>query len=168
MRIMYYLYHSIKINPIMKRIIFITIICSLTLILNVGCGSKSNKEHSTEATSISEQQREPAKSKFVKLAEKTNKNMPMPMPGGIRMDKAEALSKTEFKYYYTFTKAPIVSAEEFERSTKPALTLGMQNAKGEDLDMFKKEKMNLIYAYYTMDGKLFAEIRLAPEDYTNK
>jgi hypothetical protein len=30
--------------------------------------------------------------------------MPMPLPGGIRMDKAEAVSKNEFKYHYTFPR----------------------------------------------------------------
>lgn len=149
----------------MKKIIVITMSLCLLMVINSGCGSKSKKENAAETTSVAEQQREPAKGKFVELAKGINKKMPMPMPGGIRMDKAEALSKKDFKYYYTFTQDPAISAEEFVRSTKLALTLGLQSTKGDDLDMFKKEKMNLIYAYYTMDGKLFAEIKLAPEDY---
>ncbi|MBK5720708.1 hypothetical protein JGH11_07470 [Dysgonomonas sp. Marseille-P4677] len=149
----------------MRKIIVVTIFCCLFLVLNSGCGSKSSKENNTETSSVSDQQKEPAKAKFIKLAKETNKKMPMPIPGGIRIDKVEAVSKTEFKYYYTFTQTPAVSAEEFIRNTKPALTLGLQTAKGEDLDMFRKEKMNLIYAYYTMDGNLFAEIQVTPADY---
>lgn len=151
----------------MKKIIVFVVLCSLIITANTSCNSKSKTDSNTETTAVDQSSKEPAQKKYIELAKETNKKMPMPIPGGIRMDKAEALSKTELKFYYTFTKAPAVSAEEFIRSTKPALTLGLQTVKGDDLDMFKKDKMNLIYAYYTMDGKLFAEIRLTPEDYIN-
>lgn len=148
----------------MKKIILF-ILCS-TLITGVltSCGPKTKTEAPSE-TAKTDNKAEAPKSKFVKLAEETNKSMPMPLPGGIRMDKAEAVSKTQFKYYYTFTQTPAVTAEEFVRSTKPALTLALQSTKGKDLDMFKDDKMTLVYAYYTMDGKLFAEVKLMPEDY---
>ncbi len=151
----------------MKKIIVFVVLCGLIITANTSCNSKSKTDGNTETTAVDQTSKEPAQKKYIELAKETNKKMPMPIPGGIRMDKTEALSKTEFKFYYTFTKAPAVSAEEFIRSTKPALTLGLQTVKGDDLDMFKKDKMNLIYAYYTMDGKLFAEIRLTPEDYIN-
>lgn len=137
----------------MKKIVFIILCCSLIAGVYTGCGSKPKNENQTE-TPVKTNKADAPKDKLVKLAEETNKKMPMPMPGGIRMDKAEAVSKTEFKYYYTFTQAPVVSAEEFTRNTRPALTLALQSAKGDDLDLFKKEKMTLVYAYYTLDGNL--------------
>lgn len=150
----------------MKKTIVIILFCSLLIAINSGCGSKSEKKDTTETSSATEQGQTPAKEKFVKLAKDINKNMPMPVPGGIRMDKAEAVSDKDFKYYYTFTQAPSVSPEEFTRTTKLALILAFQSAKGDDLDMFRKDKMNLIYAYYTKDSELFAEIKLTPEDYS--
>ena len=132
----------------MKNILFIVLYFSLLTGALISCGSKSKNDNKT--------------------AKEANAQMPMPMPGGIRMDKVEAVSKNEFKYYYTFTQTPSVTPEEFIRNTKVALTLALQQTKGDDLDMFRSEKMTLIYAYYTMKGELFAEIAVLPEEYSIK
>jgi len=134
------------------------------LIMTASCGSKQKQESDNPGTTTAQVAAEPAKDKYKKIAEQLNKDMPMVIPGGLRMDKAEAVSKSEFKYYYTYTKDPVVSAEEFERSMKPALTLGLQATK--EMDDFRKDKITLIYSYHKMDGSLFAEIRIKPEEYT--
>ncbi len=163
-----YLYNNLYLQKTfqMKNILFIVLYFSLLTGALISCGSKSKNDNTTETTT--EQKREPAKDKFIKMAKEANAQMPMPMPGGIRMDKVEAVSKNEFKYYYTFTQTPSVTPEEFIRNTKVALTLALQQTKGDDLDMFRSEKMTLIYAYYTMKGELFAEIAVFPEEYSIK
>lgn len=146
---------------------YIILIFSSILIGSIitGCGSKQKKEQDNQAGATTAQvTAEPAKDKYKKIAEELNKEMPMLIPGGLRMDKAEAVSKSEFRYKYTFTKDPVISAEEFIRSSKPTLTLGLQSMK--DMDDFRKDKITLIYSYHKMDGSLFAEIKLKPEEYT--
>jgi hypothetical protein len=149
-----------------KQIIFI-LSCIVILSIATGCGSKSKTENPADnKASTTKIKSDPPKKKYVQLAEKTNASMPMLIPGNVRMDRAEAVSAKEYKYYYTFTQEPVVSAEEFIRSSKPALSIGMREQKGEDLDMFRKDKMTVIYAYYKLDGTLFAEIKITPNEYT--
>lgn len=149
----------------MKKYITFIFSCLFIAGVMISCGSKQKNEPDNQSGTVTTQvSAEPAKDKYKKMAEEINKEMPMVIPGGIRMDKAEAVSKTEFGYKYTFTKDPVVSAEEFIRSTKPAITLGLQSTK--EMDGFRKDKMTLIYSYYKMDGSLFAEIILKPEEYT--
>lgn len=151
----------------MKKILSFVLCCILMLGTLTNCGSKSSKD-TTETEAPVEQKKDKPKGSHVKLAEETNKTLPMVLPGGIRYDKAEALSNNEFRFIYTFTQAPAVSVEEFERNIKPTLTLGLQQTKTPDMEMFRKDKTTLIYAYYTMDGKLFSEVRLSPKEYTSK
>jgi len=151
----------------MKKIIFIVLCSVLITGTFTNCGSKTKTDTTTtEAPAV--KKGDAPKEKFVKLAAETNKDMPQVLPGGIRLDKVEALSKTEFKYYYTFIQDPVVSSEEFKRNAKLPLSLAIKESKDEIFDLFKKEKMTLIYAYNKKDGTLFAEVRLAPEDYTDK
>lgn len=147
----------------MKKFVSIVLYCTIILGVLSGCGSKSKNENSPTETSVVK--KEAPDKKYIELAKETNKKMPMVLPVGIRQDKVEAVSKNEFKYYYTFTKEPEVSAEEFIRSAKPALSLGARESKEDIFATFKKDKMTLIYAYYKMDGSLFAEVILKPEDY---
>ena len=148
----------------MKKIILFILCSTLITGVSTSCGSKTKSETSSETEKVINKADAPD-AKFVKLAEETNKTTPMPMPGGIRLDKAEAMSKREYKYSYTFTQAPTVSAEEFTRNVKSMLSYALQSTTGKDIDMFKDNKMIVYYAYYTMDGKLFAEVKLMPEDY---
>lgn len=147
----------------MKRIILLIFSFVLLCVVEYGCTPKQKGKDSVEK--VSEEKKEPAKKELIEFAKATNAQMPKPMPGGIRMDKVEAVSKNEYRYHYTFTQAPAITPEEFVRASKVAMTLGLQNAKGDDIDIFKKNKMTLIYAYYTMDGKLFAEVKILPEEY---
>lgn len=151
----------------MKKIIFVTL-CSILMMTTVfSCGSKSKTETAeTEATA--KPKLEAPDKKYVKIAEDANKELPQVVPGGIRLDKVEALSKKEFKYHYTFTQDPVVSAEEFRRNAKLPLSMAIQESGDDIFDKFKKDKMTLIYAYHKMDGSLFAEVRLEPEDYIKK
>jgi len=152
----------------MKKYIVLILSCVISLGVITSCGSKSKTDNGAdEETSKSEMKPEPPKKKYVQLAEKTNATMPMVVPGGLRMDRAEAVSADVYKYYYTFTQEPAISAEEFIRSSKPAITLGLREKKGEDLDMFRKDKMTLLFAYYKMDGTLFAEVKISPNDYAD-
>lgn len=133
--------------------------------LSCGSGSKAEADENNKKDKIETVKLKPATKKFKELAEKSNKSLPQPLPDGIRLDKVEAVSEKEYKYYLTFTKGPEVSADEFKRNAKVALSMGLQNNKGEDLDMFRSNKMTIIYAYYKMDRSLFAEIRIEPGDY---
>jgi len=147
-----------------KHIIFI-FSCVLIGGILIGCGSKpKNEQDNTTQTTTAPASAEPAKDKYKKIAQEANKKLPLMVPGGLRQDKEEAVSKNEYKYSFTFTKDPAVTQEEFVRSLKPALSIGLQNSK--DMDSFRKDKMILIYSYYKMDGSLFAEIKLNPEEYT--
>lgn len=148
---------------------YIAYLCGSLLLtaMTVGCGSKTktdsdenNNKEKTETVKI-----KPATKKYKVLAEKSNKSMPQPLPGGIRIDKVEAVSEKEYKYYMTFIQEPGISLEEFNRSAKLALSMGLQNNQGEDLEMFRKDKMTVIYAYYKLDGSLYSEIRIEPSDY---
>lgn len=147
----------------MKKIILLTFCLIMFSVVEYSCTSKQKSNDPEEK--VSEEKKEPVKKEFLDLVKATNSKMPNPMPGGIRMDKVEAVSKNEYKFHYTFTQTPAISPEEFVRSSKVAMTLGLQVAKGDDIDLFKKHKMTLIYAYYTMDGKLFAELKILPEEY---
>lgn len=150
----------------MKKYIAYIISCAITLGAISSCGSKSKTDSSSGDTTLqTEVKTDPPLKKYVKLAEKANASMPVILPGGIRMDRAEAVSAKEYKYVYTFTQDPVVSLEDFIKATKPAISLGMREQKGEDLDMFRKDKMTVIYAYYKLDGSLFAEVKINPEDY---
>ncbi|MDR1090152.1 MAG: hypothetical protein LBL79_03675 [Prevotella sp.] len=147
----------------MKKILF-TAFCSLMIIAaGTSCGSKNktdgtkNVENTTGA--------KPAKDKYVKLAAKMNAGMPQVFPGGIRVDRVEAVSDKEFRYVLTWTKEPAISAEEFVRSTKLPLSMGIREGK-EELETLRKDKMTISYAYYKMDGSLFAEIKITPEEYS--
>lgn len=148
----------------MKKILF-TAFCCLTIIAALtGCGSKS-KGNEVGSQTTEKTNAKPAKDKYVKLAAKMNAGMPQVFPGGIRMDRVEAISEKEFCYIFTFTKEPAVSAEEFVRSTKLPLSMGIRDGKAE-LETLRKDKMTISYAYYKMDGSLFAEIKIAPEEYS--
>lgn len=150
----------------MKKYIVFALICSIAFAAFTGCNSKSKTDNTTDEKTVkTEVKGEAPKKKYIKLAEKANASMPMVLPGNIRMDRAEAVSATEYKYYYTFTQEPTVSVDEFVRSAKPAITMGMRENKGEDLDMFRKDKMTVIFAYYKLDGTLFAEIKVLPNEY---
>lgn len=150
----------------MKKYIVFILSCIVTMGVITSCGSKTKTENAADnKTAKAEVKPEPPKKKYVELAEKTNASMPMVVPGGLRMDRAEAVSADEYKYYYTFIQEPAISAEEFIRSSKPAITLGLREKKGDDLSMFRKDKMTLIFAYYKMDGTLFAEVKVIPNEY---
>jgi hypothetical protein len=150
----------------MKKYIVPVLSCIITLSVITSCSSKSKNDNAAdEKTSKTEVKPEPPKKKYIQLAERANAAMPMVVPGGLRMDRAEAVSADVYKYYYTFTREPAISAEEFIRSSRPAISLGLREKKGEDLDMFRKDKMVLIFAYYKMDGTLFAEVKITPEEY---
>lgn len=103
------------------------------------------------------------KAKYVEMAEEVNAQMPMELPNGIRMDKAEAVSSNEFKYYYTFLTAPTVSSEDFIKATKGLLATAVKNQP--DMKFFREDNMIITYVYNTSDNKLFAEIKISPEDY---
>ena len=148
----------------MKKILFTAFCCLMIIAVVTGCGSKNKGgeagSQTTEKTNV-----KPAKEKYVKLAAKLNAGMPQVFPGGIRMDRVEAVSDKEFRYVFTFTTEPAVSAEEFARSTKLPLSMGVRDGKAE-LETLRKDKMTISYAYYKMDGSLFAEIKIAPEEYS--
>lgn len=151
----------------MRKYIVFALTCLITFGGLTSCGSKSKTDNTTdEKIAKTEVKAEAPKKKYIKLAEKANASVPVVLPGDIRMDRAEAVSATEYKFYYTFTKGPVVSVEEFIRSAKPALTMGLRENKGEDLDMFRKDKMTVIFAYYKLDGTFFAEIKVSPNEYT--
>lgn len=147
----------------MRKIISIVLCCTVMMGVFTACNSKSKTDNQPTETAVVKV--EAPDKKYVKMAKEVNEKMPMVLPGGIRLDKTEAVSKHEFKYYYTFTKEPEVSAEEFIRSSKPALSLGAKESKEDIFETFKKDKMTLTFAYYKMDGSLFAEVILKPEDY---
>lgn len=149
----------------MKKILFTVCCCLLIVALGTGCGSKNKADDSSKSTEKAADNKSKPKDKYIKLAEKMNAGMPQVFPGGIRMDRAEAVSDKEFKYIYTLTKDPVISVEEFIRSSKLPLSMGISEGKDE-LETLRKDKMTVIYAYYKMDGTLFAEIKITPEDYT--
>lgn len=150
----------------MKKIIYMVLCCALVTTAFTNCGSKSKPDTSTIETPVVKGAA-PDK-KYVKIAEETNKDLPMVVPGGVRLDKVEAVSKKEFKYHYTLTQEKNISAEEFIRSAKLPLSMAIKESDEDIFNKFKKDKMTLIYAYHKMDGSLFAEIRLEPEDYIKK
>lgn len=147
----------------MKKILFTTFCCLLIVMLGTGCGSKNKTGDSKTAETTTETPK-PAKDKYVKLAKEINAKMPAIFSGGLRMDRVEAVSEDEFRYVFTFTKDPAVSAEEFTRSSKLALSMGISNGK-QELETLRKDKMTITYAYYKMDGSLFSEIKITPQDY---
>jgi hypothetical protein len=150
----------------MKKYIVFTLSCIIVLGTITSCNSKQKDDSVANGKKTeTEVKPEPPKKKYIQLAEKTNASMPMVVPGGLRMDRTEAVSADVYKYYYTFTQEPAISAEEFIRSSKPAIAIGLREKEGKDLDMFRKDKMTLIFAYYKMDGTLFAEVKIAPEEY---
>lgn len=147
----------------MKKAILFTL-CSLFIAATtISCGSKQKTDEQSEPSTATEIKTEATKSKYIKMAEAVNKEMPAVLPGGIRWDRVEALSGNEFKYFYTFTQTPVISSEEFIKISKIALATGIKESS--DMETFRKDKMNMIYAYYTIDGKLFAEIKITPQEY---
>lgn len=152
----------------MKRLILLSMTSLFLAVAITSCRQEQNSKDQ-ETSSEVEVTKEPAKEKYIKMAKEANTKMPKVVPGGLRQDKEDAISKSEYKYYYTFTQDPAVSAEEFVRSTKVALTLALQSASNaDDIKSFQKDKITLVYAYYKMDGSLFAEIKIKPEEYSNK
>jgi len=103
------------------------------------------------------------KAKYVEMAKEVNAKMPMELGNGIRMDKAEAVSADEFKYSYTFLSTPALSTDDFIKATKGLLATAVKNQP--DMKIFRDDKMTIVYVYNTSDNKLFAEIKITPEDY---
>ena len=66
-------------------------------------------------------------------------------------------------------KAIEESPEELDKLKKALdklLGAGKKQNKWDSIfETFKKDKMTLIYAYYKLDGSLYAEVILKPEDY---
>lgn len=148
----------------MKKILFTTFCCLMIIVAGTSCGSK-NKSGEAGTQTTEKTNAKPAKDKYVKLAAKMNAGMPQVFPGGLRVDRVEAVSDKEFRYVLTWTKEPVVSAEEFVRSAKLPLAMGIRNEEGE-IETLRKDKMTISYAYYKMDGSLFAEIKIEPEEYS--
>ncbi len=148
----------------MKKILFTTFCCLMIIAAGTSCGSK-NKSGETGTQTTEKTNAKPAKDKYVKLAAKMNADMPQVFPGGIRMDRAEAVSDKEFRYIFTFTGEPAVSAEEFVRSARLSSSMGISQGEGE-LKTLRNDKMTIIFSYYKMDGSLFAEIKITPEEYS--
>lgn len=148
----------------MKKILFTTFCCLMIIAAGTSCGSKNkggeDGSQTTEKTNV-----KPAKEKYVKLAAKMNADMPQFFPAGIRMDRVEAVSEKEFRYVFTCTQEPAISEEEFVRSTRLSSSMGISQGKGE-LETLRKDKMTIIFSYYKMDGSLFAEIKVTPEEYS--
>lgn len=150
----------------MKKYIILAFSCLVTIGMITSCGSKSKNDNSAEENvSKVEIKPDPPKKKYVLLAEKMNASMPKVWPGGMRMDRAEAVSANEYKYYFTNTKEFAVSPEEFVRASKPAIAIGLREKDDEDVKMFRKDKMTVTFAYYKMDGTLFAEVKITPNEY---
>lgn len=150
----------------MRKCIIFVFSCFITIGILTSCGSKSKNENTEiDKTSKTEQKKDLPSKKYVQLAETMNASMPKVWPGGVRMDKAEAVSAKEYKFYFTFTKDPAISTEEFIRSSKPALAIGLKESNEEDTKMFRKDKMTVIFSYYKMDGSLFAEVVISPHEY---
>lgn len=147
----------------MKKIVF-TVFCSLAIIvLATSCGQKKKDTDGGDAKT-EKANLKPAKDKYVKLAKEMNASMPKLYPGGIRMDKVEALSENEFRYVFTFTSEPAISVEEFVRNSKLPLSMGVSDGEGE-LKTLRNDKMTIVYTYKKLDGSLFAEIKISPDDY---
>ncbi len=104
-----------------------------------------------------------ASSKYVKTAELMNKSLPVKISNELQLDKAEAASKNEFKYYYTLLIEPTVSADEFVKNCKETL---LPTFKGNSqMKDFVDDNMTLIYIYNKADGSKFAEMKITPEEY---
>lgn len=147
----------------MKKLIFVILYCLLLVGITTGCSSKSKTENAGTDTTTS--QTEAPDKKYIKLAEKENEKLPEMYSGGVRLDKVEAVSKTEFRYLYTFTKKPEIGRTEFKRHFKLPMTMALQETNDGIFKEFKKDRMTLIYTYMLMNGKLFAEMRIEPEEY---
>jgi hypothetical protein len=146
----------------MKKILF-TACCMLVIAFGTGCNPKTKTGETRKTTEKTDTK--PAKNKYVKLAANMNAGLPQVFPGGIRMDRVEAVSDKEFRYVFTFMQEPIIPADEFAASMKLPLSTGISDGK-QELETLRKDKMTVIYAYYKMDGSLFAEIKITPEEYS--
>ena len=150
----------------MKKILFTAFCCLMIVAIGTSCGSKNKTDDGKNAENVeSTTNSKPPKKKYVKLATQMNASMPQVFPGGMRMDRVEAVSEKEFRYVFTFTQGPSVSAEEFERSARLPLVMAIREEKKE-IETLRKDKMIIIYSYYKMDGSLFAEIKITPEEYS--
>lgn len=102
-----------------------------------------------------------------KTAEELNKTCPLMADDDMRLDNAVSLPGNVFQYNYTFISmlADSVDAELLEFSIKPAM---INNArKNPDLELFRTNKVSLVYNFKDRLGNFLMKIRVKPEDYLN-
>jgi len=101
--------------------------------------------------------------KYVKTAELLNKGLPMTISKEYRLDKVEAASKSEFKYYYTLLVEPEVSVDDFLKANRETI---VNTLKGQsEMKDFKDDNMTIIYVYNKQDGSKFAELKVTADEY---
>jgi len=125
----------------MKKIFAVVLCCTLAFGL-YNCGSGPSK-------------------KYIKVAEAMNESLPRVM-NNMQMERVEAASNNEFKYYYTLLSEPTVSSEEFSKNQKAIMKEAFAN---NSMDTYKKDKITLVYIYCKPDRSLFAEIKFTPNEY---
>lgn len=143
------------------------LILGLSFVLFIGFSvSYNSKEKREETEAMKSTSHKPADKKFVILAEQTNTQLPMVVGTGITLEKAEAVSDKEFKYYYKLDKKPNQSVDKFVENSKFLIIEALKKVRNApDIKLFSEDKITLIYAYSTNEGA-FAEVRITPEEYT--
>lgn len=146
-----------------KNILILGLSFVLFTEFTVSCNSKEKREETEAMKSTSHK---PVDKKFVILAEQTNAQLPMVVGTGITLEKTEAVSDKEFKYYYKLDKKPHQSVDKFVENSKFLIIEALKKVRNApDIKLFSEDKITLIYAYSTNEGT-FAEVRIAPEEYT--
>lgn len=143
----------------MKKILSAILCCTFILAM-ISCGNGASSRGNEASSSKNE-----ASSKYVKMAEGINKNLPKVMFNGmIRFDKTEAASKNEFKFYYTFLiEAEVSGDDEFVKSVKESAIPSFKNLPG--IKELADDNMTLTCIYYKVDGSKFAEVKITPDEY---
>jgi hypothetical protein len=103
-----------------------------------------------------------------KIAREINETMPIVIESGLRCENVNALPGRKFQYNFTLTsllkeEVDTTQIKNFIIKTKPVLTNAVRS--DPTMELFRQQKVVLIYTYRDKHANFLYNIIIKPEDY---
>jgi hypothetical protein len=107
---------------------------------------------------------------LMKIAREINKTMPIVVESGLRCENVNALPGRKFQYNFTLTnlikeEVDTSQIKNFIVKSKPILTNAIRT--DPTMELFRQQKVILIYTYRDKYSNYLYNITIKPEDYQN-
>ena len=103
---------------------------------------------------------------LVRIANETNKSLPMLLDQYTRLDTTIAEGENRFIYMYTLLDVDINSLDEGEFRSKMTPNLINSYKTVADMDAFRKMDVEITYTYRSEEGVQFTSITISPKDFS--